>query len=224
MAHLNTLKYYDRLRRYLSDMKQQGYVTFNECVMTTDRCSDTTQYLNYADAVTLYSLCNATDSLKVRKLRLKQRRIIGYAPMLGNDSLRRNNKSIGRALRDSKYFGQTAEKIGINTSADYWVDLTLADLVARFEADNGEIVLTDYDYDTPLLSEYRNACADRREKDLYMRSYRDRHIMRMVIEAPFPKIITLYGSIHQHGISYILQQNGFVRDYGYRVPEIGDNP
>lgn len=143
MSHLNTSGYYSKLREYLSNMRNQGYVTFNESVMSTDRYSDTMLYMNYSDASKLYSFKNAIDSLNVRKLQLKQRRMIGCTTMFGNDSLRYNNRSVSRALRDKKYLGQTSELLGINNVSDYWVDMTLADLIARYEADNGEIILSD---------------------------------------------------------------------------------
>lgn len=225
MIHLNTESFYDKLREYLDDMKQQGYVTFSEGVFQTDRYSDTTRYITRGEASILYASKNCANSMTLHELKLKERRIINQNPPDWTDSIRLIDKSMKKLYRNPKYKGQTSQLLGTITEQDYWADYTLADLIRLYEKEWGKVVLTKYDYETPMLeyyNRYKNTCAG--DTIAYCRSafisfYRNHYLQKKFIEADFPKIIVIYGADHIGIVRLGLGKYGFYEDRDFKVPK-----
>jgi len=199
MYHIAKSSMYDDLADYLDTLKFQGYVTFLEGVLPTDKFSDSLSIPLYRDLHVLYS---PDDSLKLDTLKRKMRKMFGHElgsihdnPASQHDMIVQTQSSLKRLTSDR----------------DYWVDLTYADMIQEFEEQYGEIVLSQYDYDCPLDSNKYKGKEDKRFSDLRVGSSRcNVKLGRWVLNPRFDKIAVVFGYGH---ISYlrwfVLKSNGY---------------
>ncbi len=184
MAHLERAGYFEEIKYHLDCLKEDGHMVFYEGVGMP--ASDGSQ----------------EDDILLRKFR----KVMGFFLTGYKNS---SNKSIPRSIRDNKYTEQTRENLGLVTERDLHVDMTLRQLIAIYEKDRGEIVLTDYDLRTDLLDEYDPKDSGGHDIRHLIRTLRDRHIADKVIGSHYRRIVLLYGKLHIKAISRLLIANGF---------------
>lgn len=220
LVHIGTEKFAAKLKTYLDELKEDGFVTFNEGILRTRMLSDTTKYMTLKEAFGL--LKEEEDTMLLYEARLKERQINIRVPDW-RDSIRQiptYNPWLDKWMRNPKYVHINYERYGATTDKDYWVDYTLGDMLSRYEAKFGEVVLTDYDYATPF------GCAYGRQDTTvfhhiidYRLSFRDDNLMRRVVNAPFDKIAVVYGAGHMANFHFRFEDYGFRKDKDFKVPQ-----
>lgn len=102
------------------------------------------------------------------------------------------------------YVKQSNLELGLTTDRDFNVDLTLDEMVRQYEDKyDEEIVLSDYDWNTPLTKKYRPRKAGKEQYNDYtmIHTLRERHIIDAVRNSPYDKIVLLYGQAHWYRLS-----------------------
>lgn len=192
MMHIGKPVYYESVRRKIDSLHSEGYVFFCESV----------------------GFPSGTDSLTIDTMSRKLRKLLGFHL---TDYLNTENKS-KKPYNTKKYISQIAETMGIDKYFDDCIhaDLTTPELIRQYESDKGEIVLTEYDWQTPLLEKYKQRkSGDKTEYDMYyaIRTLRDKHLFEMIAESEHEKIAVLYGWAHIWKVSAQLRDSlGYVVD------------
>lgn len=179
MAHAGKPVFYENVRKLLDSLRAEGYVVFHEGVGRT----------------------RDMDSLVLDTLQRKFRKILGFHL---TDYLNEDNKS-RKPYNKKKYIIQSDELLGIDfVSPDcIHADYMIYDLIKRYEQDKGEIILTEYDWNTSLMEKYDPKKSG--DTTTYYRRYlvhtlRNEHVAKMIAESPYQKIVILYGRGHMHHI------------------------
>jgi len=199
MYHIAKSSVYDDLADYLETLKFQGYVTFCEGLLPTDKYSDSLSIPLYKDLHTLYSPDNP---LKLDTLKRKMRKMLGHELGSIHDETASQHGMVVQTQSSLKQ---------LTSDMDYWVDVTYADMIQEFEERFGEIELSQYDYDCPLESNEYKRKEDRRFTDLRVGSNKcNVKLGRWVLDPRFNKIAVVFGYSH---ISYlrwfVLKSNGY---------------
>lgn len=97
-----------------------------------------------------------------------------------------------------RYELQSIEVLGLTTDRDFNVDMTIDEMVTEYERRYGEIVLTDYDWQTGLGEKYKRRKSGKQEYSSYdmERTIRDDYITEEALNSPHEKIVLLYGASH----------------------------
>lgn len=198
MAHLEKARYFEEIKYHLGCLKEDGYVVFYE-------------------GLSMPAMDGGwSNDILLRKFR----RVMGFFLTGYKNS---SNKSIPRSIRDNNYTEQTRENLGLVTERDLHVDMTLSQLIAAYEKERGEIVLTDYDMHTDLLDEYNpddehpggsggsseSNGSGGHDMQYMIRTLRDRHIVNEVLGSHYRRIVLLYGKLHIRSIARLLIGKGF---------------
>ncbi|WP_157909204.1 hypothetical protein [Capnocytophaga stomatis] len=175
IAHLGKQAYYDEVKTFVTEKRNQGYKIYYEAVLV-----DT----------------SAVKKGQLDILSLKTRKLIGYH--LSFNYADKDNKSLPKCYK--KYVGQTLENTGVLQEIDVNADLRLEEVIARYEAKYGEIPLDECDYNTPLNAPYKcNAIPDKHRSNSdysFTREFRDEHLKQLLINSEDKKILLLYGKAH----------------------------
>lgn len=185
MVHLGSDAFYKEVKDFVTQKRSEGYTIYHEGVILPEGISEA-----------------ETDILD-----RKQRKIIGFHLTEYNN---KSNKSLPRWVK--KYTAQTNENTGV-LRTDKIADLDIKALIERFEAQFGEIILTDCDLNTPLDAKY-DCSKEHPQSRYYTHTLRDYHLLNLLLNTTDKKIVLLYGSLHQRYLGENLQKNGYKLVYG----------
>ena len=132
---------------------------------------------------------NATDTI----LLLKWRKINN-----GNIIDKNEYAHVGRVL--NKIGQPEYDSLGID-GLDINADVSLNDVINKYEEFYGPIVLDSCDFQTPLKTSYTN-CGKRYKNSLVpiLNNYRNNEVIKRIIESDSTRIVVLYGADHIKGI------------------------
>lgn len=215
MVHIGTEEGYAQVRTYLDSLKADGFVTFCEGLASMPFHLDT-----IAD-ITTPMLSAMVDSIK----NLPQERYDSLKMSL--DTLYRKvryimNTDISVYLKEyanksnKDYTIQSADKLGLTTNQDIWVDYTYGDLVALYESKQGQVELTQYDFETALDQPYKQKNVT--NQYAFTRHFRDDLLQRRIIESEHQKIAIVYGAAHTRRLKLDLRYlKGYEVDKKYKA-------
>lgn len=176
MMHTGRPAYYQKVKNYLDTLRHRGYIVYYEGIGTVDPRM-------------------LPDSLRPKydTIQRKFRRVTGMH-LTGYD--RKDNPSLPFKTK-GKQVTETPELKGI-TKEDIHADLFIAELIKRYEAVKGEIVLTEYDFQTGLLEKYK---LSRQEKEQYnsffmLQELRNEYVSELFRTYRHPKVAIVYGAGH----------------------------
>ena len=182
MIHVAKTGYYEQVKDFLSQKRNEGYIVYYE------------------------GLENGGETPQQRDtLTLKERKILGF--YLSKTYTDKENESLPNYLK--KYVGQNGENTGIDTLRDVRADLTSKEIIAKIERIVGKIELEPCDFETPLNAPYKCTNYKKRLRYPYVRSYRDEHLKRLLLNSSDKKIVVLYGQAHTWSIYPALEREGF---------------
>lgn len=183
MLHIGKSVFYEDVKKNLDSLRSEGFVIFYENVKF-DREKYSPEELD-------------TLNRKIRKL-------LGFYFTNYKDS---TNLSLPKSFFNDKYVLQTKARTGI-VEKDRKVDLPLDSLVQLYEKKFGEIILAPCDFATPLKAEYNCKTLN---SEYVRHTARDEFILKKIREAPYKKIVLVYGKSHIRFFQTILsEQEGFV--------------
>lgn len=176
MMHTGRPAYYQKVKNYLDTLRHKGYIVYYEGIGTVN-----SQML--------------PDSLRPKydTIQRKFRRVTGMH-LTGYD--RKDNLSLPFKTKGNQVT-ETPKVKGI-TKEDIHADLFIAELIKRYEAAKGEIVLTEYDFQTGLLEKYK---LSRQEKEQYssffmLQELRNEYVIELFRTYRHPKVAIVYGAGH----------------------------
>ena len=184
MIHVAKAGYYEKVKDFLSQKRNEGYVVYYEGLVT-----------------------GAATPEERDTLALKMRKIIGYHLCGGYTN--KENKSTPQYLK--KYVGQNMTNTGIDTLRDVRADMTVKELIAKIEAERGKkIALEPCDFETPLNAPYKCTNYKKRYYYSFTRTYRDKYLSNLLLNTSNKKIVVVYGGAHILWAMYpILDNKGF---------------
>ena len=199
MIHVAKAGYYEKVKDFLSQKRNEGYVVYYEGV----------------------EIGAATPEEK-DTLTLKMRKIIGSHLCGGYTN--KENKSTPQYLK--KYVGQNMTNTGIDTLRDVRADMTVKELIAKIEAERGEkIELESCDFETPLNAPYK--CSNYKQYYYYRftRKYRDDYLSNLLLNTSDKKIVVIYGGVHKWRVYPNLMDGDFHLTEGkwYKKKEKSNN-
>ena len=182
MIHVAKPGYYEKVKDFLSQKRNEGYVVYYEGLVT-----------------------GAATPEERDTLTLKMRKIIGYH--LCGAYTNKENKSTPRYLK--KYVGQNMTNTGIDTLRDVRADMTVKELIAKIESERGEkIELESCDFETPLNAPYK--CSNYKQYYYrFTRKYRDDYLSNLLLNTSDKKIVVIYGGDHKWGVYPSLMDRDF---------------
>ena len=198
MIHVAKAGYYEKVKDFLSQKRNEGYVVYYENLKNGGKTSEERDTLT-----------------------LKMRKIIGYH--LCGAYTNKENKSTPRYLK--KYVGQNMTNTGIDTLRDLRADMTVRELIAKIESERGEkIELESCDFETPLNAPYK--CSNYKQYYYrFTRKYRDDYLSNLLLNTSDKKIVVIYGGDHKWGVYPSLIDGNFHLKEGkwYKKKEIDRN-
>ena len=198
MIHVAKAGYYEKVKDFLSQKRNEGYVVYYENLKNGGKTSEERDTLT-----------------------LKMRKIIGYH--LCGAYTNKENKSTPRYLK--KYVGQNMTNTGIDTLRDLRADITVRELIAKIESERGEkIELESCDFETPLNAPYK--CSNYKQYYYrFTRKYRDDYLSNLLLNTSDKKIVVIYGGDHKWGVYPSLMDGNFHLKEGkwYKKKEIDRN-
>ncbi len=173
MIHVAKVGYYEKVKDFLSQKRNEGYVVYYEGLVT-----------------------GAATPEERDTLTLKMRKIIGYH--LCGAYTKKENKSTPQYLK--KYVGQNMTNTGIDTLRDIRADMTVKELISKIEAKREKkLELEPCDFETPLNKPYR--CNNYKEYYYWFaRRYRDDYLSNLLLNTLDKKIVVVYGGDHKWGV------------------------
>ncbi len=181
LTHFGQKVYYDSLRDSIVHWKHAGYIIFYEQIETDQ---------------SLLML----DSISYDELNRKWRKIAG-----GEKMTREGYAELSDVFKDAIVQPEN-EDLGID-STDLNADITLLDLVNKFEEYYGEVKIDSCDYATHLDSTY--TCNKKLKGNLMpiIVDYRNEQLVEKVMVSERRNIVVLYGLIHIKGMKDLLKEN-----------------
>jgi len=171
ISHIGKKVFYERLRDSVKYWKNEGYVIYYEQIIIKKP---------------------ADSSHKIDTTVLKYRKMAG--------GLLATRNYYGAALSDiNKIFGGLAvqpvyDSLGID-SMDFNADITLDAVIKEYERLYGEVILEDFDYNTPKDSVYLHDPL-KNDMDAVIIDFRNRNLLKQLLESQNSKIVIIYGARH----------------------------
>lgn len=186
MQHIARQSFYDDVKARIDSLRQEGYVVYWEGL----------------------SIERNMDSMVLDTLNRKMRKLMGFHLTSYLDDENASQK----AYNKKKYVEQDYEYLGIHVDSSCCVhaDYTLGGIIEQYEIDKGEIMLSDYDWSTPLMSKYKKrksrVAEDTTDYDCYyfVHTLRNRKLYESVIESEHDKILVVYGRGHTWKLNKML--------------------
>lgn len=101
---------------------------------------------------------------------------------------------------------QTVDNTGIDRARDVWADYSLTQLVRTYEAEKGEIELSECDLKTTPNQRYRCTKIDRSEANYLLLELRNKRLLHVVDSIQKDKVAILYGAAHHWGFLNLLRE------------------
>lgn len=169
MVHISKPEFYAKVKYKVDSLRSEGYTVFYESIA--------------AD--------KGLDSLQKDLAERKMRKIIGFYPDYSNEKQ-------FRSLQIKGFIQQTKRNTGIVDTLDIRGDLAVNNLIALYEKEKGEVVLSEYDLKTPLKEKYEGGKVNRQNSDFLIDSLRNYNLVKMVNESKAKKIAVVYGKLHMY--------------------------
>lgn len=174
MIHLNKKEFYDEVKQLNDSLRKQGYVFVYESVAAS----------------------KSLDSVTLDTYKRKFRRVVGFNLTSYTD---KNNDAMKR-YRVKGAISQTMSNTGLSLDTDINGDVSMDSLVRRYEKEKGEIVLYDYDRETPLNKKYNGKRLPSSEKEYLLMTVRNEALANKITALQDKKIVVLYGALHRKGM------------------------
>lgn len=179
--HLGRPIFYQNTKKIIDSLRHEGYTILYESVKVSKKAEDSTR----------------VDLLKRKIRKISGVYVSDYADASKNASL--------KIPKMKGLMKQTADNCGIDLSKDVWADYTLEQLVAKYEKERGEIVLSECDLKTEKYKKYKCSKIDKKQSEFLILSLRNRRVLHVIDSLNSNKIAILYGGAHEWGITKLLE-------------------
>lgn len=186
IAHASTPKFYEGVKTVVTDYKAKGYTVFYEQVKR-DGGKDTGNTTAPIGSKTVPDTLN-----------LKFRKLVGLEPTRQTYAFLQN--FFPDIIPQPEY-----KDLGI-TATDLNADISLEQLVAKYESLYGPVALNNCDFETKTGVLGYNCGALGNDIEPVILDYRNENVARLVKSAASDKILVIYGAKHIPGIIKLLSE------------------
>lgn len=172
VVHINSPDYFEKVAQDIDSLRNAGYLIFYEGIKTNMKVSPEQK----------------------TELQKKLRSITGFHLSSYKDSTNGDMKK----FNVKGYVSQTMANTGIDTIRDVNADYNLKTLIEAYEAEKGEVKLSECDLKTPIGRKYKCKKVDKESYDFLSITIRDRLVIKMIQESKAKKIAVLYGQLHKY--------------------------
>jgi len=181
MIHVNTAERFKQIKHKVDSLRALGYVIMYEGI----------------------NIRKPLDSLEIITVYRKFKNVTGSLP---SDYFDKRNKQF-RSLAVKGFILQTHENTGVNPKTDIQADLPMDTLVALYEKEKGEIVLSECDWKTGLLEKYKCKKVSKEDTFFIVEALRNRYIGYVIANSNAKKMAIVYGSRHSIYLERELQKH-----------------
>ncbi len=171
MIHVNTPERFKQIKYKVDSLRALGYTIMYEDI----------------------NIKKPLDSIEVIKVYRKFKSVTGSLPADYFDKRNKQTKNV--AVK--KFILQTHENTGVNTKTDVQADLPIDTLVALYEKEKGEIILSKCDWETGLLEKYKCKKTSKSDSYFMIETLRNRYMTYVIANSKSQKIALVYGSRHK---------------------------
>lgn len=184
MHHLGTRPFYQDVQNKVDSLAQQGYFFYLEMISAK---------------------ADGTDDL------MKLRKIFGMGlPTNGYQKALELITTKIKSLRGKLILQPPYADWNLNDQNSQNVDATLAGVIKRYEAENGEIILENCDLKVPDITQNTRCRYNKKLKQAYntlLLEYRNKIIAEKVLSEKRQKLVLIYGEGHYPGIKKLLENS-----------------
>jgi len=180
-VHIGKKEYYYSIKKEVDSLRKEGFIIAYEGIIFEIEKND------------------------FEKNARKARKIIGYN--IANINYN-NINSLPKEYSIKNYIVQSNEKTGI-VNTDYNVDMSLHDLIEKYELKYGSVILSECDLQTPLSAKY--SCKEKKKlpKYYFTDELRNNEALTKISLLINKNIVLLYGKGHKFMIHAGLLNNGY---------------
>lgn len=185
MHHIGRKEFYDDVAKKVDSLQKLGYVVFYEMVANTKK----------------------TDTLIAIKNAMKLRKLMGIPGEKYLDTT--TNIIAGRIKYRGKHKLMNQPRyrdLKVDTLTAIWGDVSMNELITAFEKEHSEIKLDSCDYKFSLKDK-NYKCKEKIDrgrlidfKMKYIADYREKHLVKKIIESKKNKVLIVYGKNHYSGL------------------------
>lgn len=186
IAHASTPKFYEGVKTVVTDYKAKGYTVFYEQVKR-EGVKDTSNTTVQTASKTVPDTLN-----------LKFRKLVGLEPTRQTYAFLQN--FFPDIIPQPEY-----KDLGI-TASDLNADVSLEQLVEKYESLYGPVTLNNCDFETKTGTLGYNCGALGNDIEPVILDYRNENVARLVKSAATDKILVIYGAKHIPGIIKLLSE------------------
>ncbi len=179
LTHFGQKEFYEKLKDSIVHWKNNDYVIFYEGIKHK-------------------ALDMGVDSITADMTMRKWRKITGGVGASREDYAELSDVFKNRIVQPEN------EELGID-STDISADITLIDLVGKFENSYGTVSLDSCDYSTHLDSAYTCSKKQKGKLNPIILDYRNMHLVDQVVKSEHNHIVVLYGGRHIKGMKKLLR-------------------
>jgi hypothetical protein len=177
MHHLGKDVFYADVREKVLKLKSEGYIVFYEFVAASTQ----------------------KDSVANDLYRRKMRRVKGFEGTY--------KEAFGKIGLFKKHIQQPSYDILGTDDKDIRADVNVEQFITEWEKINGTIVLDSIDLKTPFNGSYKMRKNYTHEQiNKIILDYRNSYLVNMIKEAPYKKILIIYGKGHKKGVFKLLSE------------------
>ena len=189
-VHLAKPEFFDSAKKIIDSLKRENFTVFYESITFDDE-----YYKDKLDSTSIYKL-----DTTLRKFR----KMMGRFQM--NDLTDKNNKSLPNYFKNNKYLSQTNNLLGID-SLDINADVTMSNLISAQEKEDGEIILTNCDFNTSFKDKYK---CEKVSNYYSINTFRDSIVFNKVLVTNKKKSLIVFGKGHWYGIWPHFRDLGYI--------------
>jgi hypothetical protein len=197
MHHIGKQEFYDDVKAKIDSLKNENYYFFVEGI--------TSQQLTGKKSLT------KEDSIVFKDLAYKLRKVTGQPSITKNGDLDKLSEYQNKGIKfKEKLVNQpTYNILGLTSKNSKITDITVEDILKRYEKKYGEIVLNPCDFQTPFYE--KTNCTEKVDKQTYQTfiiDERNNIVIDNILKENNNKIAIIFGEGHFIGIKDGLQKSG----------------
>ncbi|CAD7815868.1 hypothetical protein CHRY9390_03054 [Chryseobacterium aquaeductus] len=180
-VHVGKKEYYDSIKKEVDSLRKEGFIVAYESI--------------------IFEINKDDFEINAKKAR----KIVGYNIANINDN---NIQSLPKEYSTKNYLLQNNDRVGI-VNTDYNVDMTLHNLIEKYELKYGAISLSQCDLQTPLSAKY--LCKEKKKlpKYYFTDELRNSEALAKISLLQNKNIIFLYGKGHKFMLHSGFLNNGY---------------
>lgn len=182
MVHVNKPEFYEKSKKTIDSLRNKGFVIYYEGIDVEMKDEKESELYN-------------------RKFRnVTHETLLNYFDEKNEENL---------MYQIEGYVYQNDVDYGLDVNIDVNCDLSMKDLVIKYEKEFGEIKLSDCDWNTAIGQKYKCSKKNKEGYNYIIKTIRNEHLFSQLKNSQEKKIAVVYGKVHIDVISLMLKSEGW---------------